>query len=117
MITFIVTIFFIEVPPHLQHVFIMNNNNNNEEHTKLPEVSKEHCVASIYRSELYHPFIHQIRVKCYDMDPDGPIPDNLRAVGWMDGAISTLKHLTEEENMQIEDDLKISISKQSATRQ
>ena len=78
-----------------------DKNNINHKNTDLPEhssVSKEYCVASIYRSEVHCPFIHQIRVKCYEMDPDGPIPDSLQAVGWMDGATSPLKFLTEDEN-------------------
>ena len=96
-----------------------NNDDEENENTQIPPLtphSKEYRVASIYRKEVYRPFIHQVRVECYEMDPDGPIPDNLRAVGWMDGATSPLKFLTEEENIQIENDLKITLCKQSAAR-
>ena len=94
-----------------------NNNTADDNHTELSECkSKEYCVASIYQSQVYRPFIYQIRTDCYEMDPEGPIPDNLQAVGWMDGATSPLKHLREEENIQIEEDLKITLCKQSAAR-
>lgn len=41
------------------------------------------------------------------MIPNGPIPDSLHAVSWMDGADSQIKYIADEERMKLEEDLKI----------
>ena len=92
-----------------------DDENENHEDDILSE-SKETRVAELYRRTVYHPFINQICQECYEWDPNGPILENLQAVAWMDGAGSQLKHITKEENLKKEEDLKISILKQSAAR-
>ena len=79
--------------------------------------SKESKIAKLYREEVFHPFIHNIRVTQYNMDPSSnEIPDDLRAVAWMDGAQGQIKLITDEENLQKENELKITCDKQSAAR-
>jgi hypothetical protein len=55
-------------------------------------MSKESRVAKIYRELVYYPFIEDIRINDYDMDPKvKKIPSNLTAVSWMDGCHGQLK--------------------------
>ena len=91
---------------------IQNDDERDEE-----AYSKESRVAKLYRSLVYHPFIHDVRVTQYGMDPNSDkIPDHLQAVGWSDGAQGQIKLITDEDNLKKEHELKITCNKQSAAR-
>ena len=80
-------------------------------------VSKESRVAKIYRELVYYPFIRDIRVDEYDMDPKTKaIPSNLNAVSWMDGCHGQLKLIMTEKVLDTEKDLKIISCKCSVAR-
>lgn len=83
-------------------------------------MSKESRVASLYRQEVFYPFVERIRKTMYDWEPcteSESVPDNLRVVSWMDGCYGQLKLITQEQFMkEHEDRLKITICKHSAAR-
>lgn len=78
--------------------------------------SKEARIAKLYREKVYHPFIQEIRKTQYGYSGEGPIPEHLLAVSWMDGANGQLKLITSDENIQVEKNLKITCCKHSAAR-
>ena len=91
----------------------INSENNNDTHM----YSKESIIAKLYRKKVFCPFIHNVRVTQYNMDPDADvIPDHLQAAAWMDGASGQVKLITDEENLKKEIKLKITCGKQSAAR-
>ena len=80
-------------------------------------ISKESRVAKIYREQVYYPFLKEIRIFDYDMDPDTKeIPSNLTAVSWMDGCHGQLKLTTTEKVLKVEKNLKIITCKHSPAR-
>ena len=92
-----------------------NHDDDNEEditddNEYVPTYSKEAKIAKLYRDTVYHPFIHN------NWDPTTEIPDDLRAVSWMDRAQGQIKLITDEENLKKEDELKITCDKHSAAR-
>ena len=104
----------------------LQDDNNNP--TNLPEgedtiplqppkkMSKEARVAKLYRELVYYPFIRDIRLKC-GLDPESKvIPENLRAVSWMDGCLGQLHLMGQETVLDTEDILKITANKQSPAR-
>ena len=97
--------------------FDENTEENSQEGSDTTHpISKEARVAKLFRTTVYHPFISDIRTNIYDHDPSQPIPENQRAVSWMDGANTQLKLITSEEMMELEEALKITSCKQSAAR-
>ena len=68
------------------------------------------------KETVYHPFISNICQTQYDYNSQGPIPDTLQAVSWMDGANGQLKLITSEENILLEKELKITCRKHLAAR-
>ena len=96
-----------------------NENDNeieNDDEDDGPTYSKEARVAKLYRTLVYQPFIRDIRMTQYGWSGEGPVPDDLEAVSWMDGAYAQLQQITAEENLDEEKDLKISSCKHSAAR-
>ena len=78
--------------------------------------SKESCVARLHRTLVYQLFIRDLRMSQCGWSGEGPVPDDLTAVSWMDGAHGQLQLITSEENQKEEDELKIRSSKHSAAR-
>ena len=78
--------------------------------------SKDARLANLYRKTVYYPFISKIRQSQYGHVEGNDIPDSLQVVSWMDGAHAQLKLLTNEENLKIEKEKKITICKHSAAR-
>ena len=69
-----------------------------------------------YRENVLLPFIKNIRRVLYQHDINTPIPDELSAVAWCDGALTQLASITNE-SQQIDDAAnKISTCKHSAAR-
>ena len=92
-----------------------NNIDPNESNLNLP--CKEARVAKIYREKIYYPLIKDIRVNHYNMDPNTEvIPDNLRAISWMDGCHGQLKLITIEGVLDKEKNLNIVSDKHSPAR-
>ena len=80
------------------------------------KMSKEARVAKLYRELVYYPFIRDIRLKS-GLDPhDNEIPENLRAISWMDGCLGQLHLMSQETVLDAEFLLKITANKQSPAR-
>ena len=101
----------------------MNADNNvNDENvidtTPIDPQSKESRIAQLYREKIYHPFIQHIRrTSKYGWNgSDNNIPAHLQAVSWMDGANAQIKKITSNESMRIEESMKITVRKHSASR-
>ena len=104
------------VPPPDTNPLEENMSSVQESNNPRP-LSKESCEAKIYRDLVYYPFINEIRVNDYDMDPDVKvIPSNLTAVSWMDGCHGQLKLITTEDVLDTEKKAKIITCKHSAAR-
>jgi hypothetical protein len=99
----------------------LNENENVPESDTAPppreKMSKEARVAKLYHELVYYPFIRDIRLKCgLDPKPNAEIPENLRAVSWMDGCLGQLHLITNETVLDGEEVLKITANKQSPAR-
>jgi hypothetical protein len=79
-------------------------------------MSKEARVAKLYRELVYYPLIEGIRISYYGHDPKSEVPENLRAVSWMDGCLGQLHLTTREDVLDYENGRKITACKQSAAR-
>ena len=80
-------------------------------------LSKEARVAKLYKELVYYPLVRHIRTAYYGMsETTEAIPENLRAVTWMDGCHGQLHLTTQEDIMELEEFLKITACKQSAAR-
>ena len=80
-------------------------------------MSKEARVAKLYRELVYYPFIRDICTKLgLDPNPKAEVPENLRAISWMDGCLGQLHLITKETVLNDEDILKITCNKQSPAR-
>ena len=95
--------------------------NENSQDDTIPSedkpMSKEARVAELYRTLVYYPFIRDIRLKCgMDPNPQADIPENLRAISWMDGCLGQLHLITKETVLDAETLLKITSNKQSPAR-
>lgn len=90
------------------------NDDTNDFLTMLLTQTKESRVANIYRPLVYHPFIRAIHMSQYGWSEEGPVPDDLTAISWMDGTRGQLKLVTSEENLDKEKQLKIKFGKHSA---
>ena len=74
-------------------------------------------MAQLYRQKVYYPFVKKIRKDKYNFDGNNKdIPEGLRAVNWMDGCASQLRLITSENSMNVEQKLKITCNKHSASR-
>ena len=91
------------------------NDDSTEEENDKTYRSKESRVARLHRELVYYPFIEKIRKSRYDMQGDD-VPDDLRVVSWSDGANAQIKHITNEETLKKDEDLKITNCKHSAAR-
>jgi hypothetical protein len=86
-----------------------------EDNKNVP-LSKESRVAKLYRDLVYYPLIRHIRTAYYGHDEKNDVPDNLTAVGWMDGCHGQLRLTTRELVLEYEKLKKIITNKQSAAR-
>ena len=75
--------------------------------------SKESRVARLHHELVYYPFIEKICKSRYGMQGD-EVPDDLQAVSWSDGANAQIKHITNEETLKKDEELKITNCKHSA---
>ena len=94
-----------------------NNINQSDAHEESVDnvQSKEARIAYLYRTKVYYPFITHIRKTQYGYE-GGVVPDNLKAVCWMDGANGQLKDIVREENLLEDEEMKIDSCKHSAAR-
>ena len=69
-----------------------------------------------YRENVLLPFIKNVRCRLYQHDIDSPIPDELSAVCWCDGANTQLAAITNEDQQKEDASNKIITCKHSAAR-
>ena len=93
-----------------------NDDSNNDTDTEKHTYSKESRVAGLYRKLVYHSFIRDIRMTQYEWDGNGPVPDYLRVISWMNGAHGQMTLITSEHNLKVEEELLITSAKHSAAR-
>ena len=86
------------------------------EKCKVTQTTAEQRNFAFYRKEVLLPFIALVRENLYGLKMGDPVPYELTAVSWSDGASVQLNAITDEQQQEMDSELKISSNKHSASR-
>jgi hypothetical protein len=81
--------------------------------TREGDSSAESALYSFYRNKVLLPFVAQVRTAYFGHEPGTPVPEELRAAVYCDGANLQLKAITNPEQQLLDKELKICDGKQA----